>query len=472
MKRASALILIAAVSAIPAKPLAAQTASNAASFLEIDCGARGEALGGAFTAIADDASSVFYNPAGPGLVNRSEVMVSHSQWLEGLWNEQVAYVHPVNAKLTVFAGITALVSPPLDKFDETGAQNGTFNAFDGALSVGAATGFGANGYIGMNVKTIYSEADLHKAFAYAGDAGVIQNIGALRLGFSIQNIGTQMKLYKEKFNLPRISRGGAALKLLNKHWLSAEVIRLNDGKALWGGGLESEFTVTSEYTGVLRFGYKQGRSKNTGSGISAGLGLKAGDISGDYAFSPFGELGATHRLTLNLKFGESRDSSSRPARSKPPVKADIPAPAPDPEPTATEPATATNAALEAADRYYSQKDYSNAAAQYAAASKMLPEDDTLRIRVFERQGQISLKGKNIPKARGFYLAAIQTAKILAVTDVNVVNSYLGLAYCFDKSANIPAAIKNYEKALELSTNEKTKAGIRKTLQRLKSNPKQ
>lgn len=469
MKPAKALLLALSMLAIPAGRLAAQTASKAASFLEIDCGARGEALGGAFTAIADDASAVFYNPAGPGLVNRPEAMVSHSQWLEGLWNEQAALVYPLADKFTIFTGITALVAPPLDKYDETGEMNGTFNAFDGALSVGAAGALGKSGFIGVSVKTIYSEADLHKAFAYAGDAGVIQNFGPLRVGFAIQNVGTQMKLYKEKFDLPRITRGGAALKLLDKHWLSAEGITYNGEKTVWAGGLETEFAVTPEYTGNLRFGYKQGRSKNTGSGFSAGLGLKAGDISGDYAFSPFGDLGATHRLTLNFKFGPSRGN----APSKPKKE---PAPKPEPEPQEPpeaqqpqpEAAPVGNAALEAADNYFTKKDYANSGLKYAEALKSLPTDDTARIHIYERQGQVALKEKNIAKAKNFFLAAIQTAKKLSVTNVNVVNSYLGLAYCFEKSGNTTAAIKNYEKALELSTNEKTKAGVRKTLQRLKS----
>lgn len=50
--------------------------------------------------------------------------------------------------------------------------------------------------------------------------------------------------------------------------------------------------------------------------------------------------------------------------------------------------------------------------------------------------------------------------------MNVVNSYLGLAYCFEKSGNNALAVRNYEKALGLSTSSATKTRIRKNLQRL------
>ena len=124
--------------------------------------------------------------------------------------------------------------------------------------------------------------------------------------------------------------------------------------------------------------------------------------------------------------------------------------------------------LAAADKYVRQKDYRNALTEYGKAQKLLPDNDKRRIFIFEQEGQISVKLKNIHKAKEFYLAAIQTAKKLGVSDITVVNAYLGLAHCFEKSDNISPAIKNYEKALGLSTNDQTKLKVKKILKRLKA----
>lgn len=483
--RRSAILFVATLLISSAAKLNAQSASNAASFLEIDAGARGAAMGGAFTAVADDASSVFYNPAGPALVRSQELMLSHSQWLEGLWNDQISYVQPVSDKLTFFTGVAALAGPPLDKLDIAGNKTGSFMAFDGAIGLGAALVLGEDLYGGVNFKTICQQVDNGRALAYAGDVGFIKQAKILRIGASVQNVGTKMKLYQESFDLPLTYRVGAAFRILDKYWLSAESVKIGKNGAVVSAGAEGEIPFTKTEVGYLRVGYRGGRAKNTGAGISGGIGIKAGPLYADYAFSPFGDLGDTHRLTIGFKFGKDRDEanpgkSERPAYNdaKPSPEPEIPAVEEEPQPkVAVAPLAAApdvktyQEYLESADIYTSQKDYGNAAKEYNNAQKVLPGNDKRKIFTFEQQGQMALKLKNIPKAKSFYLAAIQTAKRLNVPEVKLVNSYLGLAYCFEKVGNVPVAIRNYEKALGLSVNPGTKVRIRKSIQRLRARSK-
>src|ERR687894_3315319 len=49
--------------------------TTAAEFLLFGAGARGTALGGAFSAIATDVSSMYYNPAGLALMPRAGAMI-------------------------------------------------------------------------------------------------------------------------------------------------------------------------------------------------------------------------------------------------------------------------------------------------------------------------------------------------------------------------------------------------------------
>ena len=238
-------------------------------------------------------------------------------------------------------------------------------------------------------------------------------------------------------------------------------------------------------------------SKDLGglAGFATGIGISFNTLALDYALTPFGDLGYTHKLTLGFKFGDDRGNAEPRKTTRPISRESKPAlesePShflfPETETQTAEPATRGEDApaaasdapaakksyqdyLEAADDYISQKDYKNAAREYNKAQKALPENDKRKIFTFEQQGQISLKMNNISKAKEFYLAAIRTAQKMHIPDTRVVNAYLGLAYCFEQTGNTPPAIKNYEKALKLSTDAATRIRISKRLRKLNTRP--
>ena len=73
------LLVLAACILLPALSYAA--------FEPVAIGARPAAMGGAYTAIADDVYSVYYNPAGLSLVPRMEFTTQYSQLYTGLWDK-------------------------------------------------------------------------------------------------------------------------------------------------------------------------------------------------------------------------------------------------------------------------------------------------------------------------------------------------------------------------------------------------
>ena len=56
-------------------------ATTSAAFLEIGSGARSLGMGSAYVSVADDASSIYWNPAGIVNVNKPEVQSFYSPWL-------------------------------------------------------------------------------------------------------------------------------------------------------------------------------------------------------------------------------------------------------------------------------------------------------------------------------------------------------------------------------------------------------
>ncbi len=122
--------------------------------------------------------------------------------------------------------------------------------------------------------------------------------------------------------------------------------------------------------------------------------------------------------------------------------------------------------IEYAEDYITAKDYAKAVGEYTNALKALEPKDPRAVFVLERKGMCFTRLKNYARAKGSCASSIKTAKALGLNNTVVVNAYSGLAYALEKGGNVPSAVKNYEKALELSKNPATKAKIRKILQRL------
>ena len=309
MKQSGVIIIAGVLAGSMAVALYAGAGSEAAAFLKIDSGARAAAMGGAYTAVGDDASSVFYNPAGAAFAVKNELMLSHGEWLAGLKHEHAAYLRPVSSRLTLFTGLTALIVPSLDKLDANGDKIGSFSAMDGAAGAGLALALAGDLFGGLSAKTVYQQADGRKALAYALDLGLIKTYGdTVRLGLAAQNIGTSLKLYSGSFSLPRTYRGGAAYRVRGIAWLTAEGVKAGESDIVFAAGAEGEYPFSLKEKVFARLGCRVGSSRNAGAVISAGAGLRSNDLRIDYAFSPIGDLGDTHRISLTIEFGRDRDS--------------------------------------------------------------------------------------------------------------------------------------------------------------------
>ena len=91
--------------------------TTTANFLEIGVGSGPTAMGDAQVALADDVSSIYWNPAGLGFLDGKELAMRHVNWLPGLaddlYYEFLAYrkkmVCFVAYQWPLFASVLALI---------------------------------------------------------------------------------------------------------------------------------------------------------------------------------------------------------------------------------------------------------------------------------------------------------------------------------------------------------------------------
>ena len=69
--------------------------TTAAPFLKIPVGARSVALSGAYTGLVDDATALYWNPAGIARIDRITVALNHAELFAGITHDFVGMVFPM-----------------------------------------------------------------------------------------------------------------------------------------------------------------------------------------------------------------------------------------------------------------------------------------------------------------------------------------------------------------------------------------
>ncbi len=281
----------------------ASRAAETASFLNIGVGARGLAMGGAYTALADDASALAWNAAGLSSLEKRELTTSHSTLAFGTRHDFAAYAQPT-AGGTFAVGAIYLSRAAIAGRDELGHPTASYGASDAALAAGWGKNLGLAS-AGVAVKYIRSHIASAEAHTVAVDAGLRRELGSLIIGAAVRNLGAGLKYDGERNDLPLRVAAGAACKLPGGHALAAELI---DGprEAGFDGSVGGEYQAIRSV--FLRAGWSSEHRVEGGSGFEAARGLTLGvgyrDARWDFAYAvlPMGELGNSHRFTVGSRF--------------------------------------------------------------------------------------------------------------------------------------------------------------------------
>ncbi|MBI4656653.1 MAG: PorV/PorQ family protein [Elusimicrobia bacterium] len=283
----------------------AEALDSGADFLNIGVGARPSAMGSAFTAVSNDANSIYYNPAGLAAMQKREVSFMHADWVLGEKYDFAAMAIPFGK---VSAGISAA---KMDHGEIQGRSSnrsslGGFEARDSVFSIALAQTVGNASSIGLGLKYLTSSIADYSASAFAFDAGFLHKIDGMpvSVGIAVQNMGKGLKFINRRDSLPLSVKFGAAARVFKSVNLAVDFKRLINEK-------ENSFSIGTEYNLLgnmfLRGGYNakilnaHDASENL-SGISGGVGFNLSNLQIDYAFSPFGDIDTTKKLSLSMKF--------------------------------------------------------------------------------------------------------------------------------------------------------------------------
>lgn len=220
--------------------------SPGAVFLMIWPGSRPTSLGGAFTAIADDALATYYNPAGLAFIDSTDIALMHCNWLPGLWPDMyyefLGISRPIKNRGSIGISVIYLTTGKTEVTNSIGDRLGEYTTFDVAL--GPSYGFKVSKDLGIGfaAKFIYSflipdwvikrmpELGIEKGGTgktWAVDFGALYKpFPQLSLGVALQNLGSNISYVEggESDPLPRMLRLGLKYRPIHSHNFSLLLI--------------------------------------------------------------------------------------------------------------------------------------------------------------------------------------------------------------------------------------------------------
>jgi hypothetical protein len=314
-----------------------QVGTSMMNFLKIGVGAKAAAMGDAFTALTDDASSVYWNPAGLGSLRRNEILMQTTTWIASSKLYFLGIAFPFGDFGTLGASVNAFSTGDIEEttLQQPDGTGRSFSASDFAMGLSYARQLTDRFSVGVTVKYVSEALFRESAEAVAIDVGSIYTtsfLNGMKLGICMSNLGGSVKLDgpdlivshdvapdvptnrmvdaslgTQSWDLPLTFRIGAGTYLFNSDNSSMSVeMAVNDSRDYeprYNVGSEFTLKLVDEQRAMLRLGYKGNYDEE---GITAGGGLfvaVAGfDFKLDYAYAHFNRLGAVHRYAVSVLF--------------------------------------------------------------------------------------------------------------------------------------------------------------------------
>ncbi|MFQ5706493.1 MAG: PorV/PorQ family protein [bacterium] len=311
--------------------------TTSAAFLEIGVGSRAVGMGGAYVAVANDATALYWNPAGLTQLQKSEVVFVHTKWLADLNFDFAGIVIPLGNAGTIGGLVTVLSTSDLAErtIDQPEGTGNFFSVGDLAIGLTYTKNLTDRFGIGATFKYINQHISLMSANGFAVDFGAVFDTGlsGIRFGAALRNFGTDMKLTgkdalilvdidptklgnnervegrldTDSFPLPLTFQAGLAKDVVlgenNRVTLAADFVHPNDNTESVNVGFEYSLWRAVFLRGGLRNLLMEDREENftLGGGFVMNF-LGNVKLKFDYAYVDFGRLNNAQRFSVALDF--------------------------------------------------------------------------------------------------------------------------------------------------------------------------
>jgi hypothetical protein len=291
---------------------------STAQFLKIGVGGRAAALGESFIAISDDASALYWNPAGLSQFKKNQVIFSHNIWLVDINHDFAGVVYHLDEDNSFGASLTALSMDDMPVTTEF-APFGTgeyFGFSDIALSLSYSRKMTEQFSFGGTVKYIEETLDKLKIRGVMIDLGTFYwtGLGSTRFAVTVSNFGAELAPDGEvvlvgkrensewqSFSPPTIFRIGFALEPYEteEHRIttSIQLNHPNDNSENVVLGVEYCWNKMMFIRGGYKFNVDE-QNYSFGAGLNAPISIA--EFTLDYAFTNFQRLGSAHRFSIIL----------------------------------------------------------------------------------------------------------------------------------------------------------------------------
>jgi hypothetical protein len=307
------------VGLFPSLASSGEAGISAASFLKFSPSPRGTGMGEAYTSITEDAYSAWWNPAGLASVEGPELAATYNSSMEDVTDQYLSVAYPVRYGATFGFNITRLSVAPFQGYDAQGTKTGKVESSD--IAVGGA--YGRTLFkdeierpvlnVGAGLKVISETLANASAKTAALDLGAVYYIRPakywmsaapaqeFRVAVAIKNVGPGLKFDKRSSPLPLAATLGGSWHS-NPGGNARLIISLDQA---WAIDEKYYAAFGAEYMAFqllsFRAGYRTGQVM--GSGLRVGVGFRLSFTDIDYSISPYGELGAMHKLGVSMRLG-------------------------------------------------------------------------------------------------------------------------------------------------------------------------
>jgi len=287
--------------------------TTAGQFLKLAVNARATAMGEAYSAMTDEASAMYWNPAGLIKVRRHSVVLMHSAYLADTSFDYASYARHLRNIGTFGVSVQYMNSGEMNETNVSGQKTGTFRPYDIAVSMGfAAYVIGLNKFpeerwtMGASVKIIRSHI-VKDDSTIAADIGILTPYifdESMQIAMVAQNLMGSLNYDVDDSPLPMTLRFGSRALVSKNLDVTFDAVAPRDNYPYLATGMEYRLNVARYLTLALRggantraiFDYEGMRN------VSMGFGISGGGLGVDYSYNPFGVLGGAHRLSATISF--------------------------------------------------------------------------------------------------------------------------------------------------------------------------